>query len=144
MSDDRATYIDGLRKLADALEEHPEVPLPTTGTRQAMSWNLWDDDAREQLAAVAKAIPCAWAKSARDGYGDGPAYFDMTGFLGGLELKLTAFREAVCTRVVTGTREVTETVKDPGALAAVPEIEVTRTVEDVEWQCHPILAGGQS
>ena len=48
-------------------------------------------------------------------------------------------REAVCERVVTGTREVTKEVPDPEALASVPKVTVTETVEDVEWRCHPIL-----
>ena len=138
---EREAYISGLRKLADALEAHPEVPLPTSGSRMHLSWNLWDDSAREQMAAVARGIPCRWAKETRDGYDGGPAYFDLTASLDGLRLKVTAERDSVCTRVVTGTREVTETVKDPDALAAVPEVEVTRTVEDVEWQCHPLLSG---
>jgi hypothetical protein len=48
-------------------------------------------------------------------------------------------RNEVCEKVVTGTREVTKEVPDPEALAAVPKVTVTETVEDVEWRCHPIL-----
>ncbi len=55
-------------------------------------------------------------------------------------MNLSAFRDDVCERIVTGTHQVTETGKDPEALAAVPEIEVTKTVEDVEWRCGSILA----
>jgi hypothetical protein len=41
---------------------------------------------------------------------------------------------------VTGTYEVTEEVPDPDA--DVPMVTVTRTVENVEWDCHPVLAAG--
>jgi hypothetical protein len=44
---------------------------------------------------------------------------------------------------VVGTREVTEEVPDPEALAAVPKVTVTRTVEDVRWECRPLLAEAQ-
>jgi hypothetical protein len=41
---------------------------------------------------------------------------------------------------VTGTREVTEQVPDPEALAAVPTTTVTRTEDVTEWVCRPLLA----
>ncbi len=133
---DRAAYIAGLRQLADALEAHPEVPLPTDGTRMPLSWNLWDDDAREQMAATARALPVAWVKETREGYDGGPDYFDLSGKLGGLKVKLTACRDAVCTRVVTGTedREVEEVVTP-----AVTR-KITQPAEVVEWRCESILA----
>ncbi len=136
----RAAYVKGLRMLAAALEAHPEVPLPADGTRLPMGWNLWGEDAREQMAATARAIPCTWAKKVRDGYDGSPAYFDLDGTLAGLRLKITAFRDAVCTRRVTGTREVAETVPDPAALAAVPRVEVTRTEDIVTWDCGSLLS----
>jgi hypothetical protein len=134
---DRAAYIAGMRKLMDILEADPGLPLPTEGTRLPLGWGLWDDGARDQMAALARAIPCRWEKSAREGYDGGPAYFDLTGSLDGVTLAVTAHRDAVCTRVVVGTedREVQETVTPA----------VTRTVikpaEVVEWQCGPLLAG---
>jgi heme-binding NEAT domain protein len=48
-------------------------------------------------------------------------------------------REEICERIVTGTREVTVEVPDPEQLAAVPTVSVTKTVEDVEWICRPLL-----
>jgi hypothetical protein len=48
-------------------------------------------------------------------------------------------RELVCERVVVGTETVTRKVKDPDALAAVPEVEVTEEVEKVEYRCTPLL-----
>jgi hypothetical protein len=140
----RAAYIDGLRALADILESNPEVPLPWTGASEyseiAISDFLHVENPREALAAAARAFRgVKWDKGVREDatYGN---YFDLTGRLHGLYVRLTANRDAVCERVVTGTREVTETVKDPEALAAVPEIEVTRVVEDVQWACGSVLA----
>lgn len=55
-----------------------------------------------------------------------------------MSVNIITDREAVCRRVVTGTREVTKTVPAPGA----DTVEVTETVEDVEWVCdEPLLAG---
>jgi hypothetical protein len=48
-------------------------------------------------------------------------------------------REAVCERVVVGSHEEVVEEKDPEALAAVPTITRTVTVEDVEWQCKPLM-----
>jgi hypothetical protein len=136
----RQLYIDGLRVLASILESRPEVKLPYHGSDTHMTlYFLSGDDPRADLAAAARAIPCDWRKSADD-YTGSPSVFHLAGELGGLRLQLTAYRDAVCTRVVTGTREVTEKVKDPEKLAEVPEIEVTRTVEDVTWDCGSLLA----
>jgi hypothetical protein len=137
---ERERYIDGLRVLASVLEAHPEIRLPHQGSGEfaAMTLGFWGDDARELLAATARAFPCAWRKDVRDG--ENFSYFNLRGQLGGLHVNLTAYRDTVCRKVVTGTREVTETVKDPAKLAEVPEVEVTRVVEDVEWACGPLLA----
>lgn len=138
----RAEYVKGLRALADALEANPEsLPLPYYGndTRNTIYF-LHADDPRASLAAATHALPCSFRKRVTD-YGDGSREtFRLEGELHGLRLELVAYRDAVCERVVTGTAEVTKTVKDPEALAAVPEIEVTETIETVEWVCSPIMA----
>ena len=140
----RAEYIKGMRALADALERNTNLPLPYQGSDSAMTMMfLSGDNPRSEMAAAARALPCNWDKKPWES--DSATYFDLTGKLDGLRMTLTAFRKDVCERVVTGTREVTETVKDPDALAAVPEIKVTRTVEEAEWVCRPLLtpeAGG--
>jgi hypothetical protein len=136
----RASYIDGLRAFADILEDRPEVPLPYDGNDSEMAINhfLCAADPRAELAAAARAFPCSWRKEARD------EYFDLHGELHGLKLRLTAFRDAVCERVVTGTREVTEEVSDPEALAAVPKVAVTKVIEDVSWICAPLMAPAET
>jgi uncharacterized protein YbjT (DUF2867 family) len=130
---DRAAYIAGLRQLADALEAHPGIPLPVT---EMTIHFMRVDDPRTALAEAARAFPCAWRKRAWTGE-SGQSYFDLNGRLAGLSLKLSAYRDAVCTRVVTGTedREVEEVVTP--ALTR----KVTKPVEVVEWECSPILAG---
>jgi hypothetical protein len=141
-SNHRADYVKGLRALADILEASPEVPLPYTGSVSEIAINafLHSKDPRAAIVATVRAFTgVAWDKETRDGKGSDDSYFDMLGSLHGLRLRLTSYRDAVCERVVTGTREVTETVKDPAKLAEVPEIEVTKTVEEVEWRCAPIL-----
>lgn len=129
---DRAAYIQGLRQLADALEAHPWVPLPTSGI---MFGFHGDADARGQVAAVARALPCSWRKNVWDGQ-SGSAYIDLTGKIAGLPVHISAYRDDVCTRVVTGTekREVEETVTPAVTRQVVREVEV------VEWECHSVLA----
>jgi hypothetical protein len=145
MAADRAGYIAGLRKLADVLEGHPEVPLPSAGQTRSSAMSIpFYGGTREEMAAAKRAIPVGtWSKEVWDGE-SGSSYFELTGRLEGLSLKLATYRDQVCTRVVTGTREVTKTVKDPDALAQVSEVEITETVEDIRWDCGPLLAPAAS
>lgn len=132
----RADYVAGLRALAEVLEQHPEVPLPYNPTQGVISFHfLFGENPRADMAATVRALPCRLDKDPR-----GDDYFDLIGRLHGLNVRLVAFRQDVCTRVVVGTREVEEEVPDPDALAQVPTVTQTRLVEDVEWQCTPLLA----
>lgn len=133
----RASYIRGLRSLADALEASPEaLPLPYEGDSVEMTFHfLGGDDPRAAMAAAARALPCNLRKAVKE-YNDGSAYFHLEGALHGLKVELVAYRDAVCERVVTGTeeREVEEVVKPAETR------KVTKQVETVEWRCHPVLA----
>src|SRR5882672_2620324 len=132
----RADYIAGLRTLADILETHDELPLPyqlTAGTGFAF-YALSSEKkkhAKTLLPSWMRAIGGTWRK---EWHGD---YFDLCGNVGPIPVRLSTFRDAVCKRVVTGTREVTLEEPDPGA----PKVPVTRVIEDVEWVCSPILEG---
>lgn len=139
--DRRAAYARGLRALADALEASPgALPLPHDGTLSPVTlYFLSGEDPRAALAAAARALPCDFRKEVTD-RGDGTDTLRLLGSLHGLEVELVAYRADVCERVVTGTRKVTERVKDPEVLAEVPEVEVTRVVEDVQWICQPVMA----
>jgi hypothetical protein len=136
--DKRAEYIKGLRALADVLENNPDLNLPFSG-QKASSLNVIPhsgDEQREQLAAWVKVLPGRRDKSQ---YGADGKLFGLVGALHGIHIEVLCDRNEVCEKVVTGTREVTKEVPDPEALAAVPKVTVTETVEDVEWRCHPIL-----
>lgn len=136
MNTDRTAYIKGLRALADALEANPDLILPWEGSKTDLSVFTETVDQlthyRRLLGKVDKTVRDAGV------YG-----FQITGALEGLSLRVYGDREQVCTRRVIGTREVTKTVPDPDALAAVPTVEVIETVEEVEWDCHPLLAAEQ-
>lgn len=143
MTADRAGYTAGLRALADLLDTHPEVPLPYDGSAVPLTiHHLYARDpertVREEFQATLRALP-----GRKDKAPDG-TYFDVEFELHGLKLTVTAFRDDVCERVVTGTREVTREVPDPDALAAVPTTTITETVEDVTWECRPLLAPAEA
>lgn len=133
---ERERFIDGQRVIASVMETHDWLPIPSIAG--GYLFGFYGKDARERLAEAARVFPCSWRKNPIEGqYG---SYFHLEGQIGGINVTLSASREAVCRRVVTGTHEVTETVKDPEALAKVPEVTVTRVVEDVTWDCGPLLA----
>lgn len=128
-----------LRDLADMVEANPGIFASKWDAAYGLVRLLVTPvQTREQVAALARAGLHAGAKVTKH-VGDKWAGVDIT-FPSGTGLHVYADREEVCERVVTGTREVTETVPDPEALAAVPLVEVTKTVEDVEWRCGSFLA----
>jgi hypothetical protein len=132
----RESYIAGLRKLADALEAHPEIPMPGQGSSAGnpLLTYFFGDDAREQMAAARRALGCPFGKGVDE------KWLKLNGQMEGLHLQLYAGRDAVCTRRVVGTeeREVEEEITP-----AVTE-KVVKTIEIVEWDCHPILGDGDS
>lgn len=130
---ERQKYIDGLRALADALEVHPEIPLPANGQYRNYPLTIsfgYGSNPRERLAAAARAIRCNWAKSVDD------SWLNLDGQLGGLYVQLYGKRDDVCTRRVVGTEQKEVEVE---IIPAVTE-KVTKEVEIVEWDCTPILA----
>lgn len=133
-TDQRTSYIAGLRILADLLEQQPDLKLPYDGITSPIAVFTHD---REDLVAWAKALPGQADKKYDDDRNFG---FELHGAVGGLDFVVYGKREQVCERVVTGTETVTKTVPDPEALAKVPSVEVTETVEKVEWVCRPLLA----
>lgn len=131
---ERAAYIEGLRQVADWLEAHPEVELPWLGFEPKLSIYLVGYAQREPLAAIARAMG-SFEKIA-----NGDDYFQIVRRFAGIAVVAQASRDEVCEKVVVGTTEVTEEVPDPVALAAVPKVTVTKTVEQVEWRCGSLLA----
>jgi len=135
-ADTRADYIAGLRALADLLDKHEELPLPYHGRNSDLLWIESGTDTLPVAQTFARTIPGSIDKRIREQDGA----FDLLGQIHGLRVAMILNRDAVCTRVVTGTREVTEEIPDPAALAAVPKTTVTRTEEVAEWVCQPFLA----
>lgn len=123
---ERTAYTNGLRAFADWLDAHPEVPLPNDGKSSFSalgSFVLDDDQARETLAAVARALP---GKVDKDYSGE--SYMRVHGVVDGIHVSYVCNREAVCERVVVGQRTVSKEVP-----VAYEEREVTEDV--VEWRC---------
>lgn len=133
-TDKRTAYVEGLRTLADLIERHDELPLPYDVTAQWINVSSSEDDQRRIAQTFARVMPGTIAKSVRD------TAFDLDGQVGAVNVGMILSRDAVCTRVMKEVREVTREVPDPDALAAVPTVTVTETVEDVEWVCQPLMA----
>lgn len=129
VADERAEYTAGLRALADLLDASPRLRLPYSGIASPLLvMTMSGGDQRRECAD--------WVRVLQDGQksvrGDA---FDVQGRLRGLHICVIANRDKVCTRRVVGTEQVTRTVPDPAA----PPVEVTETVERVEWDCQPLL-----
>lgn len=123
-TDQRTAVVDGLRQLADFIESHPDMPLPTCRG----SIYLWGDDAKTQLANIATSLGTA-AKKADE------FYYGLTKDFGPVSLSVKASRENVCERVVVGTKTTEYLVPPPGV-----EMEKRiHTEEIVEWVCPPSI-----
>jgi len=121
------TLVTNLRAAADFVEAHPDLPTPTFVFNE-LSWGCYNnDDSASGMAAIVRAIGGRWDKNVDD------EYYRLRRTYGALKLQVWAYRQEVCERVVTGTREVT--TDKPTAFE-----QVTETVEDFEWVCKPILA----
>lgn len=130
---------EGLRNLADMIATNPDLlPCVRYGLVHAgiVCPTATMEDGAAALRALALAALRAGGKVTK---GVRDRYFDLFIHFGPVKAQFIADRGEVCERVVTGTREVTEEVPDPEALAAVPKVAVTKTVEDVEWVCRPLL-----
>lgn len=120
---------EGLRRLADMIEAHPELPPSYLSSHLY----IWHAKSADELAAIARAALGAGATVDKDIAGK---QYNVVASFGPIRAMALADRVNVCERVVTGTETVTRTVPDPTA----PLVEVTETVEQVEWVCRPLLA----
>lgn len=137
-TDHRSEAIRGMRMLAQLLEGDPTIPLPSAIAHSGLTIQLLHagTSAAAEMARIRAAIGGHFTKGT---YGEDGQYFELCGRMAGLNVNVVAWRENVCKRVVTGTRDVTEMIPDPAAVAALPLREVTKTVEDFEWVCEPVL-----
>jgi hypothetical protein len=104
---ERANKLEDLEKMIEFLKEHPEVPLPVF-----YNFNAFADD-KAQILEVARSGE--WKKIYSG------EYFTLAKNFGGINLEVSIHREAVCKRIVVGSK----------IIPAVPE----HTVDIVEWEC---------
>lgn len=126
--------VAGLRALADFIEDNIELPAPniTIGNRI----HKWDDKTYERDDAATKAEMARLARLTKPvekvylDYGD---FKLVKTFSPPVKLTYVCSREAVCTRVQTGTRQVEEYIT----------VKTGHTVDEpvYEWECEdPLLA----
>jgi hypothetical protein len=96
--EERAAYIAGLRKLADALESDESIPVPRRGRDAASPLDfglLHGVGSGEEFAAVIRRLGGSnWSqetKSARDF-----TWLDVTGHVAGLWLEVSAGADRIC------------------------------------------------
>lgn len=130
----------GLRDLAEFIENNPDLAggFQSTLMSSGINAHLRAEDKAAMQGRYAKAAARQGAKVDKD-IDDQWHNLTVT-FVGGVKVAVLAYRNEVCERVVTGVETVTKRVPDPDALAAVPQVEITEDVEQVEWRCRPLLA----
>lgn len=123
----------GLRALADMVEQNPElVPFTSLDGLYAFHVQTADDQ-----AAFARAGLRHGAKVTKDVSRE---LHNLLLTWGPVSAYVLAGRGDVCERVPTGVEKVTKTIKDPDAVAALPDVEIVEEVETFEWKCQPLLA----
>ncbi len=122
MSGDRADYIQGLRALADVLEQNDDLPLPYQGNKTAMAFHyLSSPDPIAEMIAAMQAIPCGFTSEITPHFDDDRiAYLDLNGELHGVKIKVTAFRKDTCTQDEDGTWHIPDAIT-----SRAPEAEAT-------------------
>jgi hypothetical protein len=114
---ERAVYVRGLRALADFVEAHEELPVPSPANLNAFARS------KAELAALVRTSGIRWEKDVTGDY-----FYVRVSFDGGHYYDVNVSRDQVCRKVVTGTRV------EP----AKPE----RVIEEFHWVCdEPLLAG---
>ena len=113
-------YADGLRHIADWIEAHEDIGLPSNELQ------CFSMDEKSEAAKVLMALkPCDKV------YSD--TLFVIKRAFGPITLKYYFSRDKVCTPRVVGTKVVPATPER--IIEAMPE----HVVEIIEWDCEPIL-----
>lgn len=123
----------GLRQLADMIEQNPDIAKFATLTH-LYAFHVTSGADQAALARAALKHGAKVDKEVSDDLHNLLLSWD------GVSAYVLANRKNVCELVVVGSREVTEEVPDPEALAAVPTVTVTRTEDVTEWRCTPLLS----
>ena len=109
-------YAAGLRHLADWYEAHKNAPRPYRS--ETVEYIASD---KAEVASVLREFGGRWDKHASHGL------LYVTRAFGPFTLQLIVDQGEVCTKRVVGYREI--------------PAQEARTVEVVEWDCAPVLAG---
>jgi hypothetical protein len=123
MTTENTEFAEGLRKVADFYEQHPEVVAPR------ISIDNFALSSKEEASAVARALG-----SCRKTYSDD--MLTISRDFGPVEVRFYFTRSEVCTRKVVGI----ETVPAEFVPAYT---RPARTRDIVEWECEPLLAANE-
>lgn len=132
--------IAGLRKMADWLENTPvEMPVPASLVGSVYTGAMHDSRGiRHMMDSTIGMALIANAAGDVDKEVNSQLFKLVKDFGGGVKVEWVAYREAVCERVVVGTKIVP--AEPERVVAAVPE----RTEEVVEWKCPSLLKAAAS
>jgi hypothetical protein len=122
-------YANDLRKIADFLEAHNEVPLPES------TLTCYGLHNKQTLALVARAL--SHGGRCTKLYED--TLVTLSRVFGGVTLRFLGLRTNVCEQVRVGTRLVAEQYVAP---RPATEAQVIPEHEEAvyEWRCAPVLA----
>lgn len=135
LTDFQQSYVNGLRLLADKLESNPDLMNDYGITLYKYVWSKADEDGNKEPKEFARQALLLGPseKNANE------TTYEVTALFGPHRFTIYTERDAVCTKVVTGTRVETTSEYDPELLAAVPKVTYEKVIEEVEWICPPSL-----
>lgn len=114
-------YANSLRAIADWIEAHPEVAIPSDN-----SLTIYSMDTKDEAATLVRAMG-----SCNKRYDD--SYLTVEKSFGPIRLRAVFSREQVCKRVVVGVETIPAEFVEARTRPA-------HTKEIVKWECEPILA----
>lgn len=128
LSTNRMDFVKGLRKLADFLESHEKVRLPSGDLGIYTFGEVESLDLAKRYAKDFGTFERQITENC----------FKLTkNFSENVSLTAVFYRDNVCERTVVGKKMVKEMVPDPSI--DTPLVEVDREVEIVEWSCPESL-----
>ena len=121
-------YAAGLRELADWIEAHPTITLPSSII------SCYTVNEREEASEILAALkPC------KKYYNN--EFFNINRDFGPITLNFIFYRNRVCVAKVVGKKIVPE-VREPAKVIEIPErITPEHEVDIIEWDCSEPLLG---
>lgn len=141
------SQVNGLRMLADIIEEHPEIGTALAYSLRDVTAYSLPSDPEEQKQFFAKmirifkdagfSIEKKYNDAAFQLVCDAPVVDGERNTYESFGVRFYGSREAVCTPRVVGQKTQTRKVMPPRSAWD----EETETVDVIEWDCSPILGG---